>query len=725
MSSSRTSGLAVALLALTLVVYWPVRHAGFVWDDNKHFLENHAITAPDGLKPIWTSLVLPVYYPLTFSVFWLIYQLWGPNPLPYHAVTLAFHIVNAVLLLFLLRRLNVRGAWIVAALWAVHPVNVESVAWATELKNTLSGAWFFASLLCFLQYERELDWKWFAGALLCFAAALLSKSSTVMLPAVLLLLAWWQRGRVTRADVARALPFFALSLSASFVAVWAQVREKVSEGTGRDWSLRLPERLIVTGKDLWFYAGKAVCPANLMFIYPRWSHNARVLTEWLPLACAIAVAIILWRFRRTDAGRATIFALGYFVVALSPVLGFFDQYFYRYSFVADHFQYLASIGVIALAYAAITSVVQAPPLRLTIVAAALISLGLLTRQHLSIFSDEETLWRDSIARNPRAVIAQNNLGLVLYGQLQYRRAIECFDRALQANPNSAEAHYNLGLVFTELGQYTNAATQMQEALRIAPAFAKAENGLGFDLLQLGQSAEAGAHLHRALELDPDDVDAHNNLGKTLLCLGQITEAETHFRRGTRILPTDFAAHENLGGVLLQEQRPDEAAAEFREAARLKPDDPEPHKNLAEILAKQQKLPEAQQERALAASSAEHLGEIHYRIATALQADDDLDGAIKHFRKSIGFRPNNAEAYNGLGVVLDQEGNTPEAIKRYEQALRIKPDYVEAHFDLGLALEKLSRTTEAIEHYQQALKLRPDFAAARNALTRLGAGRERE
>src|SRR6266436_6855467 len=213
MSSPRTLGLSLALLALTLVVYGPVKQAGFVWDDNQHFLENHAVITPDGLRAIWTSFVLPVYYPLAFTAFWLIYQLAGPNPLPYHVVTLALHAVNAVLLLFILWRLKVRWAWVVAALWAIHPVNVESVAWATELKNTLSGAWFFASLLCFLRYEQELKWKWLAGALLCFAAALLSKSSTVMLPAVLLLFAWWQRGRVVRADAVRTLPFFALSLS--------------------------------------------------------------------------------------------------------------------------------------------------------------------------------------------------------------------------------------------------------------------------------------------------------------------------------------------------------------------------------------------------------------------------------------------------------------------------------------------------------------------------------
>jgi tetratricopeptide (TPR) repeat protein len=673
MFSSRTLGLAVALLALTVVVYWPVKEAGIIWDDNSHFLENHAVTSPDGLKAIWTSFVLPVYYPLTFTVFWLIYQLAGPNPLPYHVVTLALHAVNAVLLLFILRRLKVRGAWVVAALWAIHPVNVESVAWATELKNTLSAAGFFASLLCFLRYERELTRKWFAGALLCFAAALLSKSSTVMLPAVLLLFAWWQRGRVVRVDVLRTLPFFALSLTASFVAVWAQVKEKVSEGTGRDWALQLPERLIVTGKDLWFYASKTVCPANLMFIYPRWSHDARRLTEWLPLAGAVAVGIILWRFRRAGAGRATIVALGYFAVALSPVLGFFDQYFYRYSFVADHFQYLASIGLIALACAAIAGIVQAPPLRLAIASAALISCGFLSWQHLPIFADEETLWRDTVTRNPRAVIAQNNLGLVLYGQLQYRRAIECFDRALQANPNSAEAHYNLGLVLTELGQYAQAASQMRSGLQVVPDFAKAENGLGFAMLQLGQSGEATAHLRRALDLDPDYVDAHNNLGKVLLSMGQPTEAEVQFRSAARIHPTDFTAHENLGVILFQQHRLDEATTELREAARLKPDDPEPHKNLADVFATQHRLPEAQQERDLAVSSAERLGETHYRIATALQGDNDLDGAIKHFRKSITFRPNSAETYLSLGKVLAEQSRFAEAIVALRQGADAVPD----------------------------------------------------
>ena len=303
----------------------------------------------------------------------------------------------------------------------------------------------------------------------------------------------------------------------------------------------------------------------------------------------------------------------------------------------------------------------------------LISLGLLSRQHLPIFTDEEALWRDTVIRNPRAVIAQNDLGLVLYGQLQYRRAIECFDQALQANPNFVEGHYNLGLLLTELGQYPKAAAQMEDALQLAPNFAKAENGLGFALLQLGQTDQAATHFQRVLKFDPDYVDAHNNLGKIQMSRGQLAEAEAHFRRVLQTHPTDFAAHENLGVALFQQHRFEEAVTEFREAARLKPEDPEPHKNLADILDAQHRLSEAQQERVLATSFAEHLGETHFRIATALQADNDPDGAIKHLRKSITVRPKNAEAYLALGKLLVEQNRLAEAVAALREGTEAVPD----------------------------------------------------
>lgn len=682
MSSSRTLGLAVALLALTVIVYWPVKQAGFIWDDDDHVTANPAMTSPDGLVKIWSSLSVSRYYPLTLTTFWAQRQLWGLNPLPYHAVNVLLHGMNAILIYFALRRLQVRPAWVAAAIWAIHPVNVESVAWITELKNVQSGIFFFLALLSFLQSEQTGSRGWYACSIGCAVAAVLSKSSTVVLPFVLLLCAWWERRQITRRDWLRIAPFFLIALPMALLTIVEQQGRVQSQPA---WALGLMDRFGIAGRSLWFYAGKLLWPPNLSFIYPRWSVSGKSPISWLAWLGIAAGVALGWRYRQKPWARAGLFGFAYFVVALLPVLGLFNIFFFRYSFVADHFQYLASIGVIALACATVASVVPPSHLRLIIATAVLVSLGVLSRQHLGVFANEEALWRDTVTRNPQAVIAQNNLGLVLYGQLQYRHAIECFDRALQADPDFPEAHYNLGLVLTEIGHYEEAATQMRYALQVAPPFAKAENGLGFALLQLGQPGEAAGHFRRALELNPDYVDAHDNLGKILLGMEQPTEAEAQFRQAMRISPVDFTAHENLGVVLLQQHHLDEAAAEFREAAQFKPDDPEPHKNLADVLAAQQKLSEARQERALAASSAEHLGEIHYRIATALQGDDDPDGAIKHFRKSITFRSNAAETYLALAKVLAEQHRFAEAVVTLRQGTEAVPDDLRLRNELGRLL----------------------------------------
>ena len=435
------------------------------------------------------------------------------------------------------------------------------------------------------------------------------------------------------------------------------------------WSLGLLDRVCIAGKSLCFYAEKLLWPPNLCFIYPRWNLDAKSFSAWISWLGIAAVIILGWRYRQKSWARAGLFGFAYFAVTLLPVLGFFNVFFFRYSFVADHFQYLASLGIITLVCAAVDKMVHPPVLRLAITSATLVSLAFLSRQHTLVFADEETLWRDTVARNPRAAMAQNNLGLVLYGQLQYRQAIECLDRALQADPDWPEAHYNLGLILTELGYYSEAATQMQYALQIIPAFAKADNGLGVALVQLGQPDAATAHFRHALELDPHYVDARDNLGRILLNAGQLTEAEAEFRRAIQIRPTDFAAHENLGVVLLEQNQLDEAAVEFRKAAQSKSDDPEPHKNMADILMKQQRFPEARQESALAG----RLSETHYRIATALLLDNDPDGAIKHFRKSIALLPNNAEAYLALGDALNKEDRLTEAIATLRQGIEVAPN----------------------------------------------------
>ena len=277
-------GLLLAMLALvvlTAVTHIPSLHNEFVWDDDDHFTRNPAMTAPDGLRQIWSSLAVSRYYPLTLTTFWTQRRLWGLNPMPYHAVNIALHATNAALLFLLLRRLNVHGAWFAAALWAVHPVNVESVAWVSELKNLQSGLFFFLCLLVWLR-------KQFLPALILFAAALLSKPSTVVLPLIMLLIIWWQNDRVTRRELVRAMPFFVLAAAMSVLTVVEQ-RDAIARDSA-EWSLAWYERFKIAGAAIWFYAAKLLWPLNLAFVYPRW--DVRTWFWLMPLSGVIGVIAV-------------------------------------------------------------------------------------------------------------------------------------------------------------------------------------------------------------------------------------------------------------------------------------------------------------------------------------------------------------------------------------------------------------------------------------------------
>ncbi len=692
----RSLGWGSALIVLlTIAAYLPALRGGFVWDDDDHLTRNLAVTSPGGLRLIWTSLVLPVYYPVTFTAFWLMFRTWGATPMPYHVVTLALHIANAVMLLFVLQRLKIRAAWMIAAIWAVHPVNVESVAWITELKNTLSGAFFFLTLLSYLRFERDPKLGLFMVSVLCCAAALLSKSSTVILPAVLLLCSWWQRGRVTGVDAVRSAPFFALSLADSLVAIGAQVQEKLGEGQSRDWSLAGPQRLIVAGKDVLFYVSKVLWPRHLTFVYPRWTHDVHVLAAWLPLTGAVVLGALVWRWRQTGWGRASLFGTSYFVVALLPVLGFFDQYYYRYSFVADHFQYLASIGLIGLAVSAGATLCQRTgqwgrSLGALAAAAILLMLGVSTWRQAHVYQDLETLWRDTLAKNPSAWLAHNNLGVVLKNRGKVQEAIEHYEQTLRIKPDFVEAHNNLGAALTQVGKLEDAIGHCEQALRIKPNYAEAHNNLGVALKQVGKLQEAIGHYEQALRIKPGYAEAHYNLGAALELAGKTQEAMEHYQQALRIKPDFVEAHYNLGDVLVRLGRIQEAIGHYEQALRIKPDYAEAHNNLG----------------------------------AALWQVGRVQEAVEHLEQALRIKPDYAEAHNNLGSALAGLGRVKEAMGHWEEALRIKPDYVEAHYNLGVALEQAGKLEDAIGHYEQALRIRPDYAEAQNRLAPLRAGQAR-
>ena len=350
--SRRDPWLQAALLAgLVVLAYVPVLSAGFIWDDDKHLTENPCIVGPLGFAGIWTSAEA-TYYPLVLTTFWVEHALWGFAPLPYHLVNVLVHAACAIVLWLVLERLKLPGAWLGAALWALHPVQVESVAWVTELKNTQSGLFFLLSILCFLKWRESRGETNGRGrstpyvlALLCASAAILSKSSTVMLPVVLGLCSWWEDRRIEGRDIARLAPFFGISAAASVWTIWEQ--QFHSGAIGADWALTWAQRFIVAGRDLWFYLGKLAWPHPLVFIYPLWKIDASEPLAYLPLLAAGGALYVLWS-RRNGWGRSPLFAFAYFAVSLFPLLGFFNVYFFRFSYVADHFQYLASMGPLAL-----------------------------------------------------------------------------------------------------------------------------------------------------------------------------------------------------------------------------------------------------------------------------------------------------------------------------------------------------------------------------------------
>jgi tetratricopeptide (TPR) repeat protein len=527
MSRYRLPIAIACLLLLATGTYLPALRGGFIWDDDDHLTQNPAVAAPDGLQRIWTSRDSSRYYPLTLTTFWVQRRLWDLHPFPYHATNVALHALSAVALYGVLRQLRLRGAWVAAAIWAVHPINVESVAWVTELKNTQSGLFFFLALACWLRCDAATEprqqTQWYALSLLLFAAALLSKPSTVPLPAVLLLCVLWQRGRWQPADWRLVAPYLGLAAGMSLLTI-AEQRYCVDQLTTPEFTLSLTDRLMVAGKALWFYAGTLLWPAPLMFVYPRWEPAA---AGWLPVFGILLTGLGLWWNRSHDWARAAIFGVGAFAVLLLPVLGFVDVFYFRYSFVADHFCYLAAApfvtGLTVLAAQRLSPV----PARL-LAGCAIAVCVLLSRQYMPAFHDNEALWTDVVTKNPRAAIAHNNLGNIRTGQHRWTEAEDHLQTALRLQPNYPEVHNNLGFLLAQQDRLPEAAASFRAAVRLKPDYADAWQNLGRVAALLGELPIAIHCYRQAVTLVPD-AKAQFSLGLLLRKTGADAEAWTNLR----------------------------------------------------------------------------------------------------------------------------------------------------------------------------------------------------
>ncbi len=614
--------LATLVFAATLAAYFPALRGGLLWDDDAH------VTRPElqslgGLGRIWCELgATQQYYPVLHSAFWVEHRLWGDATLGYHLVNVLLHATAACLLILVLRRLAVPGAWFAGLIFALHPVEVESVAWISEQKNTLSTVFYLLSALAYLRFDETRGRRCYGLALGLFLLALLSKSVTATLPAALLVVFWWRRGRLSwRGDVVPLLPFFALGLGAGLFTAW--VEQAYIGAQGGRFDLGFLQRCGLAGRAIVFYAGKLAWPSGLTFIYPRWATAPGVGWRLLFPAAVLAGLTVLWLLRHRT--RGPVAAALFFVGTLFPALGFLNVYPFVNSFVADHFQYLASLGGIALAAGMFCHVIRdkatglyrpwGPP----VVTSLLCVLGILTWGQCRMYRDAGTLYRETIARNPGCWLAQNNLGNLLRqggrgdeamahyeealrlkpdyakeglfcnrGVLRADRhrlpeAIAEYGRALALNPRLLEAHYNLGRALDGEGRTAEALAQYEVASRLRPARAEVENNLGNDLARLDRRGEAEAHYRAALRLRPDYPEAHYDLGVVLRAAGRTPEAAGELRAALRLRPGYPNAHFYLGRTLADAGRWPEAAAEYREALRLRPDDAEARARLAEAL----------------------------------------------------------------------------------------------------------------------------------------------
>jgi len=710
--------LMAGLLAATLAAYAPAWHGGMLWDDDAH-ITRAELRPVSGLWRIWTELgATQQYYPVVHSAFWMQYRLWGENTLGYHLCNIFLHALAAFLAALILRRLQVPGAWLAAAIFALHPVHVESVAWITELKNTLSGALYLGAALAYLRFDEERRRTLYALALVLFLLALLSKTVTATLPAALLVVFWYRRGILRwKRDVLPLAAFFVLGAGAGLLTAW--VERALIGAEGAEFRFSLIERFLIAGRAIWFYLGKLAWPSDLIFIYPRWRISQEVWWQYLYPLAFVGLLAALWGLRRRF--RGPLAALLLFCGTLFPALGFFNVYPFVFSFVADHFQYLASLGVIALGAAGLTLLSRRLRLPGGLAApAALVLAGVLgglTWAQSRQYADAETLYRATIERNPSCWMAYNNLGYLKLQGIpgEPAAALAPIEEALRLRPAYPGAHNNLGLALQKLGRTGEAVTHYREALRLRPDFPEAAHNLGVALESLGRPGQAAEVYAQALKLHPKSAGLHDRLGQALQGLGSLEEARAHIRQALDLNPGFAEAHNSMGNLLQRMDRAAEAEAEYREALRLKPDYPEARTNLGIALQAQGRLDEAAAEHREALRLAPDFAEAHCNLGNVFSAKGLPEDAIGHYREALRCDPGFIEAYNSLGQAQLALRRYGEAAASFEEALKLRPGYAPAHFNLGNLLQAAGRLQEAVSHYRQAIASQPGSAETHNNL----------
>lgn len=586
---------AVFLVALTLLAYLPVTKAGYVWDDDALLTGNPNMLDAQGLWRTWTDPEANLdYYPLTFTSWWLEWRLWGDKPLGYHANNVLMHACVALVLWRVLRRLGFSpsAAWITAALFALHPVQVESVAWVAERKNTLSGLFYMLAAYAFVRFielddaepRRGARWRWYALSLLLYVCAMLSKPLVMTLAAALPLAAWARRGRITRRDIGLAIPYLTLAVPMAGLTMWVQHHNVGARG--EEFSHTMLDRVLIAGRAWWFYLSKLAAPVNLTFAYERWDIRATQWWQWFYPLAALVAAGVAWARRRT-LGVGVFIAIAFFTVTLSPALGFIPVYWHRYYFVADHMQYVACIGPLAVAAQLIASALARPPSRRIAIAGAgvvLAVLGVQTFTHCFAYRDAMTLWQDTIRKNPDSWMAIGNRGVQYEIRGDLARARADYERAIELNPRHYESLTNLAAMLAREQSFSRAETLARRAIEANPRYGPAYHALATPMIEAGRPEVAVAVYREAVAARPRDLEMRYRLAVVLARTGAIAECHTRFAEALKRGEDDAMTLRAMGRFLELQSRRGDAIAFYRKALAKEANDIESMQRLAWLLA---------------------------------------------------------------------------------------------------------------------------------------------
>jgi tetratricopeptide (TPR) repeat protein len=538
---------------LVAIAYLPGFTGGWLWDDNQLVTENPLVTEAANLWRIWFDNRSLDYFPVTLTSFWLEYRAWADWAPGYRTINILLHAANTVLVWRILERLGVPGAWLAAAVWGIHPVTAASAAWVAERKNTLSMFFGCLSVLGWLSYEDSRERRFYGCSLVAFVVALLAKTSLVTLPLILPVLSWWRRGRVTRGDLARTVPFLLASFFLGLVTLWYQMTQTRSPGPGAAAVLvaALPRGGVLAGRAVGFYLWKDLWPTRLPMVYGLWPLETSRPLAYLPTLVVVTVVAGLWWCRGKPWARAGLFAATVFLLALLPILGFLPAaYLKAHACVADHWQYVALVGPVTLAVAAGHRLLGGRRERLVAAAIVLGILGVLTFRQVAIHRTPKGMWMHNLAL---ADVWEAHLGmsLVLAAEGKKGEAIEEARLAVAGAPQAIMTNSNLTNLLMEEQRYPEALDAYRAVLAIG-----------------GDS----------------DVRVYRGAGLASALMGDLDAAERYFAAGAAIAPDAFEIRLDWGQALDELRRPREAVARYREALLLREGHPEALNALAYLLA---------------------------------------------------------------------------------------------------------------------------------------------